>query len=96
MKRVEAKSVDEIINEVLRQERLSTRLDEHRAMALWPDVVGPGINKYTVSRTVKNGVMTVVISSAPLRQQLMMSRTALIKQLNDFLGGEVITDIVFK
>lgn len=96
MKRVEAKSVGEIINEVLRQERLSTRLDEHRAMTLWPDVVGPGINKYTVSRTVKNGVMTVVISSAPLRQQLMMSRTALIKQLNDFLGGEVITDIVFK
>ena len=96
MKRVEAKSVGEIINEVLRQERLSTRLDEHRARALWPDVVGPGINKYTVSRTVKNGVMTVVISSAPLRQQLMMSRTALIKQLNDFLGGEVITDIVFK
>ena len=96
MKRVEAKSVGEIINEVLRQERLSTRLDEHRAMVLWPDVVGPGINKYTVSRTVKNGVMTVVISSAPLRQQLMMSRTALIKQLNDFLGGEVITDIVFK
>ena len=96
MKRVEAKSVGEIINEVLRQERLSTRLDEHRAMALWPDGVGPGINKYTVSRTVKNGVMTVVISSAPLRQQLMMSRTALIKQLNDFLGGEVITDIVFK
>lgn len=96
MKRVEAKSVGEIINEVLRQERLSTHLDEHRAMTLWPDVVGPGINKYTVSRTVKNGVMTVVISSAPLRQQLMMSRTALIKQLNDFLGGEVITDIVFK
>ncbi len=95
MKRVEAKSVGEIINEVLRHEHLKTKLDEHRAIAIWPEVVGPGINRYTVSRTVKDGVMHVKISSAPLRNQLMMSRSALIKQINDFLGGDVIKEIIF-
>ncbi len=96
MKRASAQSVGEIIDNFLKQERLDTRLDEHRAVALWPEVVGPGINRYTVNRTVKNGVMTVVLSSASLRNEMMLSRSALMRRINDMLGGEVIKEIIFR
>ena len=46
MKRTEAKNIGQIINDLLRQENLDVALDEHRASALWPQIVGDGINRY--------------------------------------------------
>lgn len=80
----------------MHEEQLDTQLDEYRASALWPQLVGPGINRYTVSRDVRNGVMYVKLSSAALRQELMMGRSQLARRINDMLGREVIRDIVFQ
>lgn len=96
MKRTNAQSVGDIINQVLRQERLDVRLDEQRALAMWPQLVGPGINRYTTARSVKDGVLTFTISSAPLRNQLMLSRSSLITRINEALGREVIKEIIFR
>lgn len=96
MKRTNAQSVGDIINQVLRQERLDIRLDEQRALAMWPELVGPGINRYTTARSVKDGVLTFTISSAPLRNQLMLSRSSLITRINEALGREVIKEIIFR
>lgn len=96
MKRTNAQSVGDIINQVLRQERLDVRLDEQRALAMWPQLVGPGINRYTTARSVKDGVLTFTISSAPLRNQLMLSRSSLIARINEALGREVIKEIIFR
>ncbi len=96
MKRREALSVGEIINQVLKKERLDVKIDEHRALAMWPEIVGPGINRYTVSRSVKNGVMMVNISSAPLRNELMLTRSSIITKINESLGSEVIKEIIFR
>lgn len=96
MKRTNAQSVGDIINQVLRQERLDVRLDEQRALAMWPQLVGPGINRYTTARSVKDGVLTFTISSAPLRNQLMLSRSSLITRINEALGRDVIKEIIFR
>jgi hypothetical protein len=63
---------------------------------VWPEVVGYGINRYTISRSVKNGVMTVRLSSATLRNELMMSRSLLVQRINEAVGAPVLTDIIFK
>ena len=96
MKRTSAQSIGEIFNEFLKQERLESQFNEQKALTLWPEIVGPGINRYTVDRSVKNGVMTVTISSAALRNELMLSRTAIITRINEALGGEVIHNIIFR
>jgi hypothetical protein len=96
MKRTQAKSIGQIIEGFLKLEHLDTQLDQHRASALWPQIVGPGINRYTISRDVRDGVMYVRLSSAPLRNELMLKRSSLVKLINDALGCSVITDIVFQ
>lgn len=96
MKRTQAKSIGDIIEGFMKEEKLDTQLDEYRASALWPQVVGPGINRYTVSRDVRNGVMYVRLSSAVLRNELMMGRSSLIKRINELLGRETIHEIVFQ
>ncbi len=96
MKRTEARNIGEIINDLLRQENLDVALDEHRASALWPQIVGDGINRYTIRRYVNNGVMTVHLSSASLANELMLNRAGIIQRINQALGREIIHEIIFK
>lgn len=96
MKRTEAKNVGQIINDLLQKENLDVALDEHRASALWPQIVGDGINRYTISRSVHNGVMTVRLSSASLANELMLIRASIIQRINEALGREIIHEIIFK
>jgi predicted nucleic acid-binding Zn ribbon protein len=96
MKRTEAKNIGQIIEDLLKKEKLDVELDEHRASALWPQIVGDGINRYTIKRYVKDGVMTVHLSSASLANELMLGRSALIARINEALGREVIREIIFK
>ena len=96
MKRTEAMKVGDIITKLLKEDNIDRQFDEHTVVYLWPEIVGSGINRYTVSRYVKNGVLYLHLSSAALRNELMMSRTALIKRLNEAVGSEVIHDIVIR
>ena len=96
MKRTEARNIGQIISDVLKKENLDVALDEHRASALWPQIVGDGINRYTVRRYVKDGVMTVHLSSASLANELMLNRATIIQRINQALGRDIIREIVFK
>ena len=96
MKRTEAKNIGQIINDLLKQENLDVELDEHRASAMWPQIVGDGINRYTIRRYVKDGVMTVHLSSASLANELMLNRDSIIQRINEALGREIIREIIFK
>ena len=96
MKRTEAKNIGQIINDLLKQENLDVALDEHRASALWPQIVGDGVNRYTIRRYVKDGVMTLHLSSASLANELMLNRASIVQRINEALGREIIRDIIFK
>lgn len=96
MKRTYAKSIGEIIDLVLKEEHLDGKLNEQRALAVWPEIVGQGINRYTTDRRISRGVLTVSLSSAALRNELMMYRSDLVSRINEAVGTQVITDIVFR
>lgn len=96
MKRTEARNIGQIINDVLKRENLDVALDEHRASALWPQIVGDGINRYTIKRYVKDGVMTVHLTSASLANELMLNRERIIARINATIGRDIIHEIIFK
>ena len=96
MKRTEARNIGQIINDLLKKENLDVALDEHRACALWLQIVGDGINRYTIKRYVKDGVMTVHLSSASLKGELMLNRATIIARINEALGRDIISEIIFK
>lgn len=96
MKRTEAKSIAEIIGDFMQQEDIELTMLERRALQHWVNVVGPGVNRMTTERFVENGVITVKISSAALRNDLMLSRSSIIAQLNQLVGKPVIKEIIFR
>ncbi|MBQ6649131.1 MAG: DUF721 domain-containing protein [Muribaculaceae bacterium] len=96
MKRSDAKSIAEIIGDFMQQEDIEATMLEHKALSMWAQVVGPGVNRLTTERYVDEGVITVKISSAALRNDLMLSRTAIINQLNQLVGKPVIREIILR
>ena len=96
MKRRDPKTIGEIMQDYLNPASLDRSVNERRLEALWPEVVGPYINRHTERRYVSRRVLHVIITSAPLRNDLMMLRSSLVKRLNEITGADVIDDIVFK
>ena len=95
MERHKTQDIQSLIHAFLRQEGLETPLGEHRVMEAWAEVMGPAIASYTDRLFVRNGVLHVKLSSAALRQNLMMTQTILTQKLNEHVGQQVITSIRF-
>lgn len=93
MKRTDPQSVRQIIDAVFDRAAISGRYLEERASRMWPDIVGPAINRQTMRRYVRDGVLHVYLSSAPLKQELGFQRSAICRAINEALGQEVLKDI---
>lgn len=95
MKRNNTESLSDVLQQVLKENKLDKKLYEFRLMRAWRETLGDYINKYTVHLEVKNKVLYVKLSSAALRSELFMNRTLLCQKLNDAVGQQVVTDIKF-
>ena len=96
MRRNRAEPIGDILRRVLRQQSLESPLNEQRLLDLWPKVLGPTMSKYTTNIYIRNQILYVHLSSAVLRQELMMGRELLLKKLNTEVGANVITNIIFR
>ena len=79
----------------LRKEGLETPLLEYRIMQAWPEVMGATISRYTKQVFVREGKLQVQLTSAPLRQNLLMEHKRIAQKLNEYVGSYVISDVCF-
>lgn len=96
MRKGNTEHLGDVIRQFLRQQQLESPLNEYRLVDAWKDVVGPAVARYTLNLYIKNQTLCVHLSSATLRQELMMYRKQLVKSLNERVGAQVIVDIVFR
>ncbi|MCC8071162.1 MAG: DUF721 domain-containing protein [Bacteroidales bacterium] len=94
MKRTEPKSIATIIDEAIQASGMADTVAEQRACYCWSEVVGPGVNRYTMRRYVDHGVLHVYITSATLKNELSFMRSNIVGHINRLVGRDVITSIV--
>ena len=94
MKKRYAQSVAQIIDKAFEEADLTRAVAEQRLCYLWPEIVGPGINRYTTRRYVSDGTLHVYISSGVLKTELEFMKTHLIEALNKAVGTDVIHSVV--
>lgn len=95
MKRNHPQKISQVIETLFRERDMESTLRMHRALAAWPDIVGPVINRQTVERRVASGILYVRVASAVIRQELSVHRAGLLLALNNAAGAEVINEIKF-
>lgn len=95
MKHTEPKSFAQIYAEAIDKVGLTDTFAQQQASYLWSEIVGPGVNRFTTRRYIVDGVLHVFINSAPLKNELMFHRSAIIRDINNRIGQEALKEIVF-
>ena len=96
MKRRNSENVTEVLFQYLRANGLEGPLNEHRLLQAWEEVMGEVVARYTTQKYLKNQTLFVHLSSAPLKSELMMRKSEIIKSLNDKVGSIVIYDLILR
>lgn len=89
-------TVGELIKAFYEERRGPRYLDEVKIVKGWSGVVGKFIAQYTQDLFIKDGILHVRLSSDSLRTELGYSKSLLLKNLNNLVGYDLLTDIVFK
>lgn len=95
MKRVEAQSLGELLRQAVEENQSAMRFDEINAIEAWPRVIGLDIASKTLRPYIKNGVMTIRVPAAPLRQELNMMRSSIARAINRETGKETVKELRF-
>nr|QJR97962.1 hypothetical protein Prevot99_1210 [uncultured Prevotella sp.] len=85
--------VEALVRQYLRANGLETPLLQRRLIQLWDEVAGPVVVQYTEEKKIRNQTLWVKIQNPAVRADLQMRRTALVVQLNNLVGAQIITDI---
>lgn len=94
MKRSNSQSLAEVIQDLLHDYRLDEKVLETQLKLNWELWVGKTIAKYTRDIRLKQGKLYLKIDSAPLKNELHYAAPMLLKNLNEFLKSQVITELI--
>ena len=75
--------------------KIEKGLEQHKALGLWPEVVGKKIADNAEAESVESGVVLVRVKTPVWRQELQLQKPQIIEKLNQALMKKIIMDILF-
>jgi hypothetical protein len=96
MKRRNEETLKTVINRMLKAYGLEEGYFKTLLINSWPVVMGKMVSVKTIDLNIKNKVLYVKMSSAPLKQELSYGKQKIVAMLNEHVGHEVIVDVVFQ
>jgi len=92
----ESQTIASVLQNMIIGSKLENGLNKVAVESVWHEVMGPPISKYTKSIKWSAPVLYIYLSSSVLREELHYGKEKIIKMLNEALGQELVSDIVFK
>lgn len=84
----------ELINEFYKRHNRENSLDEMKIIESWKNVVGGFIAAHTLDLRITKGILYVKVDADSLRNELMYSKTILLRNINRTTGTNLLKDIV--
>ena len=88
--RQEAVGMNELVTQFINEMKLASGLKKHRVAEVWNEVSGAG--RYTLDVMFDKRVLTCVISSSVVRNQLYFQRDVLVGKMNELLSKDILFD----
>ena len=88
--------VGDIIKKLMKNPKLSAKLDGLDALDAWEKIIGIQLCKYITEQKISKGILYVKLKSAVVRNELSYKKSDFISQINKKIGKKLITDIVLK
>ncbi|QMU31149.1 DUF721 domain-containing protein [Adhaeribacter radiodurans] len=87
--------VKDSIQALLKAYRIQGKVNQVQVVASWEKIVGKAIALKTKELYFKEDKLFVLLTSAPLKHQLVMSKTRVIELINMEVGEGVVKEVVF-
>ena len=87
-------TLSELINEFYKRHNRENSLDEMKIIESWKSVVGGFIASHTLDLRITKGILYVKVDADSLRNELMYSKTILLRNINRVSGTNLLKDIV--
>lgn len=89
-------SLQDAMNQFLKHSRLKTGIQAMRIEAVWEEIMGKTIAKYTDKIQVIGTTLFITSTVAPLKNELLYQKEKIIERINEALGEQTIKDVVIK
>jgi len=90
------KPLKELIKQFVDHYKLEDKLNRITLIEKWNEVVGKMIAKHTTDLRIDKRVLYVEVDSSVVRNELSLSKTMIITNLNSYFNKPVIDKIVLK
>ena len=86
-------NIKEALQAWLEKSKLRKKYEEARIVDSWEELMGKGIAKYTEKVFIKEHVLYIKVTSAPLKNELHMSRSQILQRFREEVGEDIVMDI---
>lgn len=94
MRRNKTQSLREVIEDLINEYKIGSRLKEASIIKVWNSVTGKAISSRTTRVYIKDGILHIYLNSSVVKNELLMLREALKEQLNKRVGETVVKEII--
>ncbi|MDH5396529.1 MAG: DUF721 domain-containing protein [Cyclobacteriaceae bacterium] len=94
-KKKSAESLGQAIKGMFSEYHLDNKFNESDLVASWGKIMGKAVEKRTSKVYIQNRKLFVELTSAPLKNELSMSKMKVLKLLEEEMGQAVVDDVVF-
>ncbi len=84
------------LTEAVKELGIEKKLLEQQVLLHWEEIVGEAVAKNATLLGIEDGTLRVHVPNPVWRQELQLARVALRKKINDFVGAEVVREIVVR
>lgn len=85
-----------LIDKLIRSYGLESKMQELDVMSEWENIVGKMIARHTKDIQIRNKILYITLDSAPLKHELLMSKTRIIELVNEKSGKQLVEDVFIK
>lgn len=94
-RRADTIPLKEGLQNLVRAYQLGGKLSEVTLVASWERVMGKAVALKTKEVYISKGKLFVRLTSAPLKNELVMAKTRVLELLNQAAGEQVVSEVVF-
>lgn len=96
MRRNNINTIGQVIKKLIKNKKLSKRLDALNVLDVWNNIIGKDLEKYIKSTKLVDDKLYVKLRSSIVRNEMSYKKTQLIQRINKKLNKDVIKDIILK
>jgi len=96
MNRHNDKDIKELVSNFIDAFNLRPKYIEYQVRSFWKEEMSPMINRYTTDINIKNQILYIKVSSAPVKHDLFIQREQIKTLINKIMGEPYIKDVVIR